>query len=75
MASSLMPSMKCVQMRSLAEPEEEGRGDRVGRRRMSELLAEHTEPLSARTPCPLTVRHERRDDPQLVVRNEGGSIG
>lgn len=75
MASSLMPSMKCVQMRSLAEPEEEGRRDREGRRHVSELLAERAEPLSARTPCPLTVCHERRDDPQLVVRDEGGSVG
>ena len=42
---------------------------------MSGLPAERSEPLSAGTPCPLTVRHERRDDPQLVVGNEGGSVG
>ena len=42
---------------------------------MSGLPAERSEPLSAGTPRPLTVHHERRDDPQLVVGNEGGSVG
>ena len=41
---------------------------------MSKLTAEFLEPISARTPFPLTVCHERGDNPQLIVCNKGGSI-
>lgn len=79
MASSFMPSMKCVQMRSFAEPEEKncrevGKGNREGKQHKSQHTTEFLEPLSATTPFPLTIGHERCDDPQLVVCNKGGSV-
>lgn len=49
-----MPSMKCVQMRSLAGAQKRADGTGKGSGMVSELLAEHENPLSA-TPCPLTM--------------------
>lgn len=64
-ASSFMPSMKCVPMRSFAEPEKDVSNNRE---------SNSTEPTNRSGSFALTIRHERCDDPQLVVGDEGGSV-
>lgn len=51
-----------------------GKGNREGKRHVSQLTTEFLEPFSARTPFPLTICHEWCDNPQLIVCNKGGSI-
>lgn len=71
--------MKCVQMRSFAEPEgkncgQVGKGNREGKQHMSQCTTAFLAPFSATTPFPLTILHERCDNPQLIVCSKGGSV-